>query len=181
MNRLFDRLPDRQSTLSVYAFAVFIVYSWTLFTSFWKIPSWIYYLKLSDLIAIYSYSFLVNFIESGILLGISILLCLVLPQKFWKKGFVSKSVAFIGTLMGSIFYRIIQFIDPNLRREFVSGQQKWILITLTLIIIVILITSCVEWIRIRIEHISERFIVFLYLYLPLTAIALFVIIIRVIV
>lgn len=173
-----DHLPGRESILSVYALCVVIVYSWTLAVSFWKVPSWVYYLRVGDLLSIYAYSFLVDFIESILLLSLMLFLSIVLPKKWWKERFVSKSTAVISCLLGSMMVRISAYLDPNLREEFVFGQLKWFLSTLLIIIVACWLFSSTPWLRRGVEMLLERLTVFLYLYLPLTAIALILVVFR---
>ena len=81
--------PDQNSIITVYAVCVVFVYSWTLVVSFWKIPSWLYYLGLGDILSIYAYSMSVNFIESAILLGTVLGLSMFLP--FSRRDFLNWS------------------------------------------------------------------------------------------
>jgi len=176
---IFNHIPDRNSLTVVFSVFVTIVYSWTLVTSFWKIPSWIYYIRITDILSIYAYSFVVNFIESIILLCATLSISLFFPVKWWKDKFISRSVVFIASMMGSTMYRISEYLDPNLRDNFVSGQWKWFIVSLALAIVLSWLIPSIKWMRKGIESISERFVGFLYLYLPLTFIALVVIIIRI--
>ena len=64
----FGRLPDSKSILGVYAIIVTLVYSWTLFTSFYKLPSWMFYLTISQILSVYAYSFSIDLLESIIAL-----------------------------------------------------------------------------------------------------------------
>jgi len=59
-----ERLPDRQSLLGIYSVIVLLVFSWTLFTSFYKLPSWMFYLTLGQIASVYAYAFSVDLLES---------------------------------------------------------------------------------------------------------------------
>ena len=52
-----ERMPDLKNILAVYAFIVTLVYSWTLFTSFYKLPSWLFYLSIGQILSVYAYAF----------------------------------------------------------------------------------------------------------------------------
>lgn len=139
-------------------------------------PSWIYYLKWGEIVSVYAYSFLVNFLESVALLLVMLLAGFVLPAVLWRDQFVAKSVIAEIIIIGSAIYRMHLFSGPDARDVFVHEQWTWWTWTLLLLLILSFLIGHVRWLRTYVESLAERFIVFLYFYIPITIISVFVII-----
>jgi len=177
---LFSKLPGRQATLNVYAVIVFLVYSWTLYASFWKVPSWLFFLNAGQILSIYAYSFVVDWVESVLLLSGVILINFLLPSLWWKEKFLARSISFIIIFLGSIILRLHLYRDPDLREEFVLTQKTWWLFTsLILGFGIWLLPKMTVWVR-ALEAFADRCLIFLYIYLPLSIVSIVVIIVRII-
>ncbi len=172
-------LPNQRNIATVYAVAMFLVYTWTLFVSFWKLPSWLFFLKIGDIISIYSYAFLVNFIESVLLLFIVLLPGIVLPRNWWTDTFISKGFVLILIILGSAILHLSLYRTPDTRPVFVSGQLNWWIATLLIALFLTWLAGKVKWLRQGLENLADRFVVFLYVYLPLTGIALLIVLVRI--
>ena len=178
MNKILARLPERQSVVSVYGVAVFIVYSWTVLTSFWKIPSWLFFLKISEVLAMYAYSFVVNFVESILLLTLVLLVGVILPARWWRNRFIANSMIWILVLMGSLMLRLYLYRAPSDWETFLYGQWEWLGYTALLALLLNLFVSRLAWLQKGLETLAERLSIFLYIYLPLTAISFVVVVAR---
>ena len=177
--RSFSRFPGKQNTTNLFATAVFIVYGWTIYASFWKIPSWIFYLQLNEIISVYAYSFLLNFSESILLTLGLIFLGFFLSGNLWKDGFLAASVVILFVSVGSALLHMRIYEDPNLRVGFVSSQLKWWAVTLLIAFVASFISVRVAWLRSFFEDLADRFVVFLYIYIPLTILSLGIIVVRI--
>ena len=173
------RIPDRRNIVTVFAVAMFLVYTWTLYTSFWKLPSWLFFLRAGEILSIYAYAFVVNFLESILLLLIVLVPAILLPPAWWTNAFIAKGLALILLILGSAALHLSRYPTPDTRPIFVHGQFLWWIITLLVAIILTWIAGGVKWIRSGLESMADRFVVFLYIYLPLTFLALIVVIIRI--
>jgi hypothetical protein len=180
MNKLISHLPDRRSLIGVYSTAVFLVYSWTLLASFWKVPSWLFYLKVGELLSVYAYALVVNFAESLILLFVMLLPGLFLPRRWWNAKFKILGAIWIAVLLGSIMIRLYTNRAPEYWEDFVYNQWGWWGYTLLLGIVLSFIFSNISWLRKGLETLVDRLVVFLYLYLPLTVVAILVLFVRII-
>jgi hypothetical protein len=158
---------------------MFLVYTWTMYTSFWKLPSWLFFLKVGEILSIYAYAFVVNFLESLLLLFIVLLPALLLPRSWWTDTFIAKGLVLIFIILGSAALHLSLFRTPDTRPIFVSGQFRWWLVTLLFAIILTWAAGGVTWIRSGLEMIADRFVVFLYIYIPLTVLAFLVVIARI--
>jgi hypothetical protein len=156
-----------------------LVYTWTLYTSFWKLPSWLFFLQVGEILSIYAYAFVVNFLESIVLLLSVLLPAMVLPRSWWTDSFVSRGLALILIILGSAALHMSLYRTPDTRPIFVSGQLMWWLVTVLIAVVLTWAAGRVKWIRGGLETIADRFLVFLYIYLPLTVLALVVVIARI--
>ena len=161
--------------MTVLAVAMFLVYSWTLFTSFWKLPSWLYFLQVGEILSIYAYAFVVNFVESALLLLIVLLPAILLPRRWWTDAFTSRGFALILILLGSAALHMSIYRTPDTRAAFINGQFLWWAATLLLAALLTWIAGSVRWLRNGLENLADRFVVFLYIYLPLTLLSFFVV------
>ena len=163
----------------MFAVAMFLVYTWTLYNSFWKLPSWLFFLQVGEILSIYAYAFVVNFLESAILLLIAFLPAILLPRRWWTDTFIAKGFVFILVILGSAVLHMSLFRTPDTRAVFVSGQPVWWVITLLIAVLLTWLAGKVNWMRKGLETIADRFLVFLYVYLPLTAVSFLVILARI--
>lgn len=158
---------------------MFLVYTWTLFTSFWKLPSWLFFLQAGEILSIYAYAFVVNFIESSLLLFIALLPAILLPRSWWTERFIARGFAIILIVLCSAVFHISLYRTPDTRPLLVSGQWSWWIVTFVLSVILTWAAGRVEWLRRGLENLSDRFVVFLYIYSPLTVLAFFVLLARI--
>lgn len=173
------RIPEKKNVVTVYAVATFLVYTWTLFTSFWKLPSWLFFLQIGEIVSIYSYAFLINFIESILLLVLAVLPGFLLPTYWWKDRFVARAFLLILTILASAVTHLSLYNTPDVRETFVKGQLTWWIVTLLIAVLLTWLVGRVTWIRNGLENIADRFVVFLYIYLPLTLFSLVIILFRI--
>jgi hypothetical protein len=178
-NHLRSRFPDKQSIVNVFATAAFIVYGWTIYSSFWKIPSWLFYLRLSEIFSVYAYSFIVNLLESILLtLGV-IFLGFLLSGNLWKDGFISAGVVILAVLVGSALVHMRLYEDPNLRVDFIHSQLRWWAGTFFIAFAVSFICVRIIWLKSLLENLADRFVVFLYIYMPLTLLSFGIVLVRI--
>ncbi|HLO17057.1 MAG TPA: hypothetical protein VK206_19645 [Anaerolineales bacterium] len=179
LKALWARLPSMRNIVTVYAVAMFLVYTWTLYTSFWKLPSWLFFLNVGEIVSIYSYAFLVNFLESVLLLILVLLPAIIFPQRWWKDEFIAKAFVFMLIILGSAILHFSLYRTPDIRPLFVNGQLLWWIVTLLVAVLLTWLAGRVNWIRQGLENIADRFVVFLYVYLPLTGIAFLIVFVRI--
>jgi hypothetical protein len=173
------RLPDSKSIPGVYAVIVTLVYSWTLFTSFYKLPSWIFYLTINQILSVYAYSFSINLVESilalagVLLLEFTLFLALRNKEEFQARSILAVLVVLISSMLRLALFQTYEDIDA-----FLSGELIWWAITLLLGLPLAVFAPKSRRVRNILESIAERATVFLYVYLPLSFISLIVVIIR---
>ena len=157
--------------MAALAVAMFLVYTWSLYISFWKFPSWLLSLRLDQILSIYTYSFVTNFIESLLLISIPLLVSLLLPARWWKEAFIARASLVIVIVFASALIHINLYGSPDTREMFVKTQVPWWLGTFLLIVLLSWLSGRVTFLRTALESLADRLTVFLYIYLPLTALA----------
>lgn len=173
------RLPDRKSILGVYAVIVTLVYSWTLFTSFYKLPLWMFYLTMGQILSVYAYAFSVDLLESILALaGVLFLEITIFLALRNREEFQSRSMLVVLVVLISSMLRLISFQGYEDIQAFLNGELTWWAITLPLGLVVAVAASKNKWIRKILDGIAERVTVFLYIYIPLSLISLIVVIVR---
>ena len=177
-NLLSARWPEKRLILNVYAVIVLITYGWSLYTSFWKVPSWMYYLNIGEILSIYAYSFTVNLIESLLLLLACLSPCLILPSKWWKEEFLSRSLMFVMIFLGSITLRLFLYGSPDYRVDFVAAQRQWWSVTFIVLLLCVWLAPKLAWLKRSLEFFADQCSVFVYFSLPISILSLVVVLIR---
>jgi membrane-associated HD superfamily phosphohydrolase len=173
------RLPERKNILGVYAVIVTLVYSWTLFTSFYKLPSWIFYLTIWQILSVYAYAFSVNLAESLLALtGVLILEFTLFLALKKREEFQSRSILLILVVLISAMARLALFQTYGDVKVFLSSESVWWALTLLLGLPLAVFAPKSNWIRNILEGIADRASVLLYIYLPISFVSLIVVMIR---
>ena len=150
-----------------------------MYWSFLKFPSWALYLKPSEIISVYAYAFLVDFLESILLLILTLIASVVFSQKLWKESFVSKGLLLISMLFLSAQVHMYIYRNPDDQAVFLRSQAVWWIGTLLLVIIIMWLTNQAGAVDRILVDVADRLIVFTYIYLPLTVVALVVVLARI--
>jgi hypothetical protein len=172
-------MPDGRSILGVYAVIVILVYSWTLFTSFYKLPSWLFYLSIGQILSVYAYSFSIDLIESIIALaGILLLNFTIFLALKNKEEFQSRSIILAVILLGTSMLRLALFQNYEDINAFLSSELLWWIIAIPLGLILAVFAPRIKMVRTLLEGFAERATVFVYIYIPLSILSLIVVFIR---
>jgi hypothetical protein len=177
---LSARLPSRQETLAVFSVVVFIVFSWTLYRAFWWLPSWLEYLNIWSVLILLAYILAFALFESLAVMGLLLLLCWMIPGRYFKDQFVAQGSA-LAVVLGIGGYLIQRDVSRIYKLE-LWQTLAYPLLTLIGIIAFVFVTSFV-FKRIGLLTrlalaVAERMTIFAYLYVPLGLIGALVVIAR---
>jgi hypothetical protein len=173
------RLPDKKDIIGVYAVIVFLLYSWMLVTSFYMLPSWVFYLTIGQILSVYAYSFSINLFESILILAGVLMLEFTIFLGFRSnQEFQSRSILLVLFLLGIMMARLIVFKGYEESSAFVSSEYLWWGISLPISLLLAVVGSKIKWMQYGLNVISERLTIFLYLYMPLSFVALIIVLIR---
>lgn len=178
MGILINRIPDKQSIISVFAVTVFLVYGWTLLTSFWKVPSWLFYMSVGEILSIYAYAFVLAFAECMFILFLLISISFVLPRNWWKDIFSSIGVVWMLVIESTVMLRLYTIRQPTQWAEFVYDQGPMWGYAVGIGLMVSILVLRFSWLQNVIHGFAKRMVPFLYVYLPISVISLIVVFVR---
>ena len=173
------QLPRTNEILSVFAVISSMAYGWTLLAFLWKLPSWLDYLAYSEILTVYSYSLLTNFMESIFVLALILLLCVILPARFLRDVFTLRGTIFAISLLGTMMFVLSFYSDDN--PALMETLPAWLVILVLSSLFMVLLDSLsrhVQSITSALLWLSDRLTIFLYVNLPLSLLALIVVTIR---
>jgi len=172
---IFKKIPNWSDIASVYAIEVFIVYGWTIYWFIWKLSSWVYYLNYKEILVIGAYSAVVNLFESLLLLFVQLAITVLLPRPWFSDRFVSTG-GLISVLLGGYFIYFSSLSEEAGSFSYTPLIQAVIFfggaIGLSILI------SRVRVVSSLIASFADRAKIFLYLSLPISALSVFVVIVR---
>lgn len=170
-----DLFPPAREWTPVYAMALSILNFWMLEHFFWKLPSWIYFQKTTDLLATLAYSFATTFLESlAVILGI-VLLAAILPKAWFGEAFVARGATLVLLGLGYVMIFALQFQSKTDYPTAMVNITPWVLAA---IFIVAYFAGRVTIVRRTLESIADRFLILLYIFLPLGILGLVTMILR---
>jgi hypothetical protein len=180
MQRLKAKVPNRKEVFTVFSIALFLSCTWSIYRLFFQVPSWLFYLNISEILTITAYVMAFTLLESAFLLGFLVLLPIVYPRKLFAQKFVAQSSIILLVLTtGALFYQ-----------QNVGMLKKWGLIELILFILGFLVTITLlivtfsylldRFARLKkfLDAFADRLTVFSLIYLPLSIIGFAVMLIR---
>ncbi len=171
------RVPSWAQVIPVYGVIVIMVYAWTLLWFFWKVPGWLYYLNVGEILSTLAYEFASNFAESLIVLCVPLLLALVLPRKWFRDVFIARGAALCMSALGYMMLLAYQFNDKDTYPA--AFLKPWtLLLVLIGIAMVVYLSGRVALLRKVLEALADRLSIFAYILVPLSLISLLVVIIR---
>jgi hypothetical protein len=174
-NWLKNRLPAFQDVLAVYGLIVLLIYGWTIYWYLWKLPSWLYFLSLPEILFVYTYAAVLNFIETLIVIALPLALCLALPVAWMRDRFVSRSVILVIVLLAALI-NYVNLMTSLLRIP--PGLAFPTLLAAVVTAFLMFVAGRVGFIRKAIEEIASRSVIFVYIFLPLTALSFLVVLAR---
>ncbi len=169
------RLPIFKDVLPVYAITAFMVYGWTFFTYFRYLHYWLQFLNISEIFAIFCYAMLADLAESLLILFILMCICFVLPSRFLKDAFVVRGTLIVICVLGSILVFLNNFPDLD---AYMITVLPWTGVTILVAALVAYFAVRSRFIVRTVAWFSDSMIIFLYIFVPLTALSLLVVLVR---
>lgn len=174
---IFSRLPKLQQILPVYAVIVMMTYSWTILWFFWKVPSWMYFLSPADIFGIFAYTLTIVFLESLVILLLLIVVCLFLPRKWFYDSFVIRGSASVILFLGYLMYFSYSFKTIEVK-DYPQGLASWTPVIVALILGLVFLFGKIGLLGKAVEELSQRAVIFLYISIPISTIALLYVLAR---
>ncbi len=179
---LKSKLPTGQEVLPVFSIIIFFVFTWTLYTMFYYLPSWIGDMYTRDILILSTYVFAFALLESLIVLGGMVVVSLLLPARFFKDKFVAQG-GFLAVLISLAAYLIHPKLGDAIPLRLLHLVQISIIALVGTVILIVLLSFLFDRLpgltRI-VNAIAEGMTIFAYIYLPLGLLSLFVVLLRII-
>ncbi len=179
---LKSKLPTRQEVLPVFSIIIFFVFTWTLYTMFYYLPSWLGDMYTRDILILSTYVFAFALLESLIVLGGMVVLALLLPARFFKDKFVAQG-GFLAVLASLVAYLIHPKLGDAIPLRLLYLVQISIITLIGTVILIVLLSFLLDRLpgltRI-VNTIAEGMTIFAYIYMPLGLLSLFVVLFRIV-
>lgn len=153
---------------------MFMVHGWVLAGFFWKLPSWLYHLTTGEIMGVLSYLLVHAFLESLAIVGLLALLAAVLPPAWLREVFVVRGTAIVFSFLSSIMV----YLSKAGMKDLLTYFFAWLSLSVILTVAFGFVSVRVRLLRDAISDLADRFIVFVYLQVPLVIVALLVILVR---
>lgn len=170
-----SKTPALDKIAPVYAVITLVIYGWTLYWSLHELPAWLHYLQLTEIINLYFYFLMVNFLESLFILLFILSLCVVLPRNWLFAEFIYRGTAlslFIAIYLTTMIVRRSQIM------EFSTNMAKWFPVILVIALLFIMIVEKLSFMKKLVEEFADRATIFLYINIPASIVAIVIIMIR---
>jgi hypothetical protein len=163
-----QRLPNFQAIVPVYAVTAAMLAGWTITAFLWKISAWLLLLTLGEILTIFAYAMVTNFLESLIILGLLLLICILLPRHLLRDHFAVRGTILALGMIGAL----MAFVGLHMRFGIESGASLFLGPAAVLVFTAVLLgLSARAWamgtIQSAVLWISDRLIVFLILLMPM--------------
>jgi len=173
--RLGNKIPSLHEIAPVYAVTTTIVYGWTAYWSLNELPAWLNYLRLSEIINLFYYFLMVNFLESIFVSLFIVMTCVLLPPNWLLSEFVYRGTAlsvFITSYLAAMIVRRSQIM------VFSANMVRWFPLVFTIAFIAILLAGRISVLKYWVEELADRATVFLYFTIPISIMAIVIILFR---
>jgi hypothetical protein len=172
-----NRWPVSKDIISVYAVTASLIQLWTINVSFEQLPSWASFLNLNEILAVFAYRIAESFVECLLVLCVLLSISFILPPRFFRDVFAVRGTAFVLCSLGSLILFWNRFEnDPG--PVMAEYTQIWTAGTILLACIITYVSAKIPVISDFLEWISERMVVFLYIFVPISIVSFITILIR---
>lgn len=173
--RTQNRVPPLQEILAVYGVIVLILYGWTLIHFFWQFPSWTYYLKIGEILAILAYSLTIDLLESLLTLSFPLILALILPRSWFGNLFVSRGSALTAGFLGYAMYLASRLTGGAGYPDQAVHLAPFVCVAIT---VLVFLTGHVVSLRKPLETFANNASIFPYVTIPLSVLSLTIVLVR---
>jgi len=170
-----NRFPESEEIISVYAVGVTMLYTFTLVAAFGDFSrNWILYLDAVDILSLFAYMITGSFIESLLVIIFLLFIGFLLPPKVMRGRFVLYGVIVMITFFSALALQEGTPLEINVLSNSTMVFKAFAGSAFALA----LLGERFRVIRKVIEDVADRCVVFLYIYMPLSLIAIIIVIFR---
>lgn len=167
VDRIATRRPKREKIIPVFAWVSFLSFTWTLYHFAYNLPSWALNHSLIGILSILSYSMMFDLLEASLITLALVLVSMILPAGWMSRRFPAQSFLIVMTILALI-------LSGHRER---SGTLVEVLLVAAGVILNVLVIRVERFDR-SLENLVSRFVAFLYIYIPLSAVGTIVALVR---
>jgi hypothetical protein len=177
---MLKRIPGFGEILPTFAFIAFLVYGRMLYIFAWKLPSWLMNLTMGEIFSVLSYSLVFAVLECLGLTLILLVICFVLPAKWFRDDFIVRSTWLMTVWLVSmmIYFARMSSLGLELGLTVVDYIYPWIFVTLGMAALAGFASTRVRFMRTVAAWFADRTIIFLFIFLPASLVGLIVMVFR---
>ncbi len=167
--------PARREIVLVFGIILFAVHSWSIRAFLYEFPSLILYMNLGQVAGVFAYMMAFAFLESLLALGVILLVSAILPRSCYRQGFVAKG--FLTVLAAGAFAINVRMSMPN---RYPGVEFLYVRAALAAAVLIgsILAAHFFRPFQKALDFLAEQISIMLYIYIPIGALSLLVVIAR---
>lgn len=173
---LKKRFPPLADILPVLAFTAVMFYGWSTVVFLWKLPAYLFFLTLGEIAVPFSHQLVINLAETLFVAGLILLVAALLPARVLKDAFVVRGSAIALTWVGAMMLIIHRSVTNRLGPP--AYWPLWILAAVLAAIAFAWVASRVRVAGRALAWLGDQLTIFLFILLPLSAVALVVVLVR---
>ena len=167
--------PRKNEIFLAFGMAIFLISAWEIRAFFYKVPSFLLYMNVGQIAAVFAYMMAFAFIESLLVLCLTFIPAVILPAAWFNDGFATKaSSAILVAAVSSVLYQ--NYLPSSYPGTATIGL--WLFLTLLSICAVNLLIHFVKPIAKGFSFFLEQLSIMIYIFAPIGVISIFVVIIR---
>jgi hypothetical protein len=140
------------------------------------LPSWLFYLQFGEILTSLAYAIATNFLESVLVLILPLVICFILPRKWFLESFIARSTTLISSGLTYAMYVLYRFpIKDEPPTHLLTVRTPLVLV---ITVVLVYLAGRLTFLRKTIEAVAERATVFLLFSLPASFISFLVVLIR---
>jgi hypothetical protein len=171
-----NRFPKFQEIIPVYAVNVVILYTFSLWFSFQDFSrNWILYMDIKDIFGAFAYIITGSFIESLLAIGFLIFVYFLFPSSAKQGRFVLYGTTLTITFLLALMLRAGTYAGVS---DILKNNNMIFAFFAACTLTLSLVAERLKFARSAIETFADRCVIFLYIYLPLSLLAVMVAVIR---
>ena len=174
VEREVNQISKTREVMLVYAVSVVIFYTWALAATIKDFSrNWILYLTAPEIAVEFAYILTGVMVECLLILAVLFAARFLIPPRILKGGFV-----LYGSLAVAAFGGWLMFQDGLTIGLGGTHTKIWRNSIIAIALILAILGKRIRPVKSAIESFADRCVVFLYIYLPLSLIALIVVVVR---
>jgi hypothetical protein len=175
---ILKRFPPFKDVLPVFAFTALLVYGRLVYIYAWKLPSWMMFLTIGEMLSILSYALSFALMESIGLTLILLVISFVLPLKWFRDLFIPRSVWLAVIWLVSLMLFFQRLSGSGLGLSILVEFYPWIGVTVLIALLASFAAGRIRLLKTVSMWFADQAIIFLFLFIPASLIGLVVVAVR---